>query len=317
MNQTLNQDQNNNLETKTATERPTEGIGLLIGKNVTDLKKELGEPQRIDETQYGYQWYIYNLDYSRYLQVGVQENQVVTVYALGDQLNVSPFKIGQPVEEIFNTLVINMNLDIEWHGSTYRFELNDMDVNIRPLLRLGDIFVQLNIDKFTGNLLSVRFLNTETLIEQRPYELIYRGELIEPAEPSEALWRLIEEGNEREIFDITNVIRVRHKLNPLTWDEQTAQVASGHSMDMYESEDFSHISSKYGSLSDRLEAAQVTYKAAGENIAANYTDGPAVVEGWLNSKGHRDSLLNEEFTHLGVGVYQKYYTQNFIQKTDQ
>nr|WP_263328139.1 CAP domain-containing protein [Neobacillus sp. Marseille-Q6967] len=316
MNQTLNQDQNNNLETKTA-ERPKEGIGLLIGKNVTDLKKELGEPQRIDETQYGYQWYIYNLDYSRYLQVGVQEDQVVTVYALGDQLNVSPFKIGQPVEEIFNTLVINMNLEIEWHGSTYRFELNDMDVNIRPLLRLGDIFVQLNIDKFTGNLLSVRFLNAETLIEQRPYELIYRGELIEPAEPSEALWRLIEEGNEREIFDITNVIRVRHKLNPLIWDEQTAQVASGHSMDMYESEDFSHISSKYGSLSDRLEAAQVTYKAAGENIAANYTDGPAVVEGWLNSKGHRDSLLNEEFTHLGVGVYQKYYTQNFIQKTDQ
>ena len=85
---------------------------------------------------------------------------------------------------------------------------------------------------------------------------------------------------------------------------------------MSESDDFSHTSKKFGSLSDRLEAAKVAYKSAGENIAVNYTDGPAVAEGWLNSKGHRESLLNEEFTHLGVGVYQKYYTQNFINKSE-
>ncbi|MEK1830243.1 CAP domain-containing protein [Priestia megaterium] len=51
---------------------------------------------------------------------------------------------------------------------------------------------------------------------------------------------------------------------------------------------------------------------AGENIASNYQDGIAAVEGWLNSEGHRKALLNKEFTRLGVGVYEKYYTQNFI-----
>jgi uncharacterized protein YkwD len=61
-----------------------------------------------------------------------------------------------------------------------------------------------------------------------------------------------------------------------------------------------------------LTAANVPFQMAGENIAAHYVDGPAVVEGWLNSKGHRESLLSGDFTHLGVGVYQKYYTQNFI-----
>jgi uncharacterized protein YkwD len=86
---------------------------------------------------------------------------------------------------------------------------------------------------------------------------------------------------------------------------------------MSDNNDFSHTSKKFGSLSDRLEAANVAYKSAGENIAANYPDGPAVAEGWLNSKGHRESLLNAEFTHLGVGVYQKYYTQNFIRKNDE
>lgn len=298
-------------------EKPAEGISLLIGKSLTDLLNELGPPQRIDETLYGYQWYIYNLDYNRYAQVGVQNNQVVTVFALGENLNVAPFKIGQPVEEIFITQFIDTNINIEYNGNSYRFELNDNDLNLRPMVQLGDIYVQLYIDKFTGTLSSVRFLTAETLIKQRPYELVYRGELIEAAVPTEEMWDSIQSGAEQEIFEITNVLRMRHQLTPLKWDESTADVAYGHSKDMAENNDFSHESRTFGSLTDRLNRAEVVYKAAGENIAANYTDAPAVVEGWLNSKGHRESLLNKDFTHLGVGVYQKYYTQNFIQKAEE
>ncbi len=63
-----------------------------------------------------------------------------------------------------------------------------------------------------------------------------------------------------------------------------------------------------------MKNAKVAYQTAGENIAANYTDGPAVVEGWLNSKGHREAILNKDYSHLGVGVFQKYYTQNLYFK---
>jgi uncharacterized protein YkwD len=281
------------------------------------LIQKLGEPERIDESLYGYQWYIYNLDYSRYVQVGIENNKVVTVYAIGENIDVSPFVIGQPVEEIFNSYNIDTNIEIEFNGNSYRFELSDTDLNLRPLVALGDIFVQLYIDNFTGTLSSIRYLNNETLIKLHPYELVYRGEFIEPIEPSETLWQSIEEGVEREIFDITNVLRVRHNLKPLLWDEETAMVAYGHSKDMSDSDDFSHISKQFGDLSDRLKSAEVDYLSAAENIAANYSDGPAVVEGWLNSKTHRKSLLSDEFTHLGVGVYQKYYTQNYIRKGEE
>jgi uncharacterized protein YkwD len=317
MNKSLYPNQEQNNQDNTVSERPTSGMGFLIGQDLAELKVLLGEPQRIDESLYGYQWYIYNSDYSRYVQVGVENNKVVTVYAIGENLDILPFKIGQPIEEIFNTQFIGTNIDIEFKGNTYRFELNDTDLNIRPLIKLGNVFAQLYIDKFTGSVSSVRFINEETLIKLRPYELVYSGELIEPEEPNEDMWKLIEEGTEKQILDITNVMRLRHNLRPLIWEEETSEVAYGHSKDMSESNDFSHTSKKFGSLSDRLEAAEVVYKSAGENIAANYTDGPAVTEGWLNSKGHRDSLLNENFTHLGVGVYQKYYTQNFIQKSDE
>ncbi|MEH7177303.1 CAP domain-containing protein [Neobacillus vireti] len=316
MNESLYQNQGKGIQEKAPTDPPNSGMGLLIGQDLEYLKETLGNPQRIDESLYDYQWYIYNSDYANYVQVGVKNNKIVTVFAIGENVDVSPFKLGQPIEEIFNSQLIATNIDIEFNGNSYRFELNDMDLNIRPLIKLGDVYVQLYIDQFTGSLSSVRFLNDETLIQQRPYELVYSGELMEPSEPNEEQWNLIEQGTEKEILDITNIMRLRHNVKTLLWDEETSEVAYGHSKDMSDSEDFSHTSKRFGSLSNRLEAAKVAYKSAGENIAANYTDGPAVVEGWLNSKGHREALLNEEFTHLGVGVYQKYYTQNFIQKTN-
>lgn len=299
---------------KPSSKKPNKGLSVLIGKNVEFLEKTLGKPQRIDPTIYHFKWYIYNRDDQTYAQVGVENQRVVTVFAMGEKLNVTPFKIGQPIEEIFNTQYIDTNVDINLGKSSYRFELNDTDLNLRPLIQLGDIYAQLYFDKFTGKLSSLRFLDAKTLIRQKPYELVYSGDLIEPPPPDEALWKSVEEATEKQIFDLTNVIRLRHHLQPLDWDERTAEVAFEHSKDMFLNNDFSHTSKKYGGLADRLNAAKIAYRSAGENIAANYTDGPAVVEGWLNSEGHRAALLNKEFTDLGVGVYKKFYTQEFIQK---
>ncbi len=297
-----------------STEKPKEGVSLLLGQDLQGLEKALGKPDRVDPTIYGYDWYIYNSGYKKYIQVGVESNQVVSVYAIGDNLDVSPFEIGQPLEEIFNTQYIDTNVDLNLDGNSFRFELNDTDINLRPLIQFGNIYAQLYFDKFSGELSSVRFIDAKTLIKERPYELVYNGELIDPPNPDESLWEKAEASAEKEIVDLTNVLRVRNHLKALKWDEKTAEAAFNHSKDMYETNDFSHISKKYGSLTERLKAANVEYESAGENIAANYTDGPAVVEGWLNSESHRTSMLNKYYTHIGVGVYQKYYTQDFIKK---
>jgi uncharacterized protein YkwD len=163
---------------------------------------------------------------------------------------------------------------------------------------------------------SVRYLDAQTLIKQRPYELIYRGELLSARELTDEEWKLVEMGSSQQILDITNMIRKRHELTIVNWHEEIAQVAFLHSKDMKENEYFAHDSPTKGGLADRLKVGEIKYHLAGENIAAKYVDGIAAVEGWLNSKGHRETLLNNEFTHLGVGVYEKYYTQNFISTWD-
>ncbi|MFD5850309.1 CAP domain-containing protein [Cytobacillus oceanisediminis] len=305
----------NNLSSNTGF--PEKGMVSFIGKSAAELKESLGAPSRIDPSFYGYEWWIYNKSGTEYIQAGVSKNKVVSLFATGEDADIYPFKIGQPIGELYASVFFETDFNLKVKDSSYRFELSEDDLNTRPLVMVGEYYAQLNIDRFTGTLSSVRVMDAATLIKLRPYEMVYRGELLEPPLASPAFEEDVERAKEKQILDLTNVIRVRHHLQPLKWDDMTAAAAFAHSKDMYESNDFSHTSKTYGDLSDRLEAGGVSYEAAGENIAANYTDAPAVVEGWLNSKGHRDSLLNEEFTHLGVGVYKKHYTQNFIKKADE
>ncbi len=44
---------------------------------------------------------------------------------------------------------------------------------------------------------------------------------------------------------------------------------------------------------------------AGENIAAGYDTPESVVEGWMNSDGHRKTILNENYDYFAIGVYYK------------
>lgn len=292
--------------------QPEKGVGSLLGKDIKALREVMGEPSRVDLSAYGFHWWVFNTDLSQYIQAGVFNGKVVTAYGIGPSVNVEPFSIGQPADEIFSLNVIEPEITFEHNGSSYKFELSEQDMNTRPLVKMGEYFVQLYIDKFTGSVSSIRYMDKATLVKQRSYEMVYRGNLIEPPVPTDEEWARIEDGTEKQILDLTNVLRARHELEVLKWDDKTAETAYLHSKDMADEDYFSHESEKYGNLSDRLKAADILYQLAGENIAANYTDAPAVVEGWLNSESHREALLNDEFSHLGVGVYRKHYTQNFI-----
>ena len=65
-----------------------------------------------------------------------------------------------------------------------------------------------------------------------------------------------------------------------------------------------------------LKENEVSYRVAGENIAQGQRSPEQVMSGWMNSKGHRENILNEKFTNISVGVYKGsngryYWTQMF------
>lgn len=81
-------------------EKQNENMMRLIGDHSEQLIGMLGEPDRIDSSAYGYDWWIYKKNRQTYAQVGVENNQVVSVYVIGSKTNTDPFEIGEKREEV-------------------------------------------------------------------------------------------------------------------------------------------------------------------------------------------------------------------------
>src|SRR5690625_4798478 len=121
---------------------------------------------------------------------------------------------------------------------------------------------------------------------------------------------------EREVVELTNNERTKNGLAPFQIDEELSKVAREKSRDMSVRNYFDHNSPTYGSPFDMMKSYGISYRAAGENIAKGQRTPQEVVNGWMNSPGHRANILNGSFTHIGVGFVEQgnHWTQMFIGK---
>lgn len=290
-------------------------LASWIGKSVDDLLTQYGEPLRKDLAPYGYTSYVYLEEYTKYTVFGIENNEVVTVFSTGSQIDLGDIYIGQSYDELHQELQFSDEIKFRKGTSVYNLKLKKEDLMTRPLVKVGnDIFIQFYFDTMMNKLSAIRVLKGETLLLQQSYELVYQGNLPELEVLTDEEWETIERGQEEQTFELTNIIRNIYGHNNLLWEKEVGKVAYAHSKDMENNDYFSHESPTGEGLLDRLTYHEITYQLAGENIAANYPDALATVIGWLNSEGHRESLLNEEFTHIGIGVFKMYYTQNFLRK---
>lgn len=124
---------------------------------------------------------------------------------------------------------------------------------------------------------------------------------------------------EKEVVTLVNQERSKQGLAPLKHNLELSNVARTKSEDMRDNNYFSHTSPTYGSPFDMMKKFGITYTAAGENIAMGQPTAASVMNGWMNSPGHKANILSANFTEIGVGVAKDkdgtiYWTQQFIGK---
>ena len=110
---------------------------------------------------------------------------------------------------------------------------------------------------------------------------------------------------EQDIVNRTNALRSSNGLGTLTVNNCLMLSARRHGQDMGQRNYFEHQApapAPYGvNFSERASAAGYTGFARAENIAAGYTSGQAVYDGWTTSSGHLDNMLLADATEIGVG----------------
>lgn len=97
---------------------------------------------------------------------------------------------------------------------------------------------------------------------------------------------------------------------PLSWNGQLARAAQRHADDMYRNGFFNHRGSDGSDMAQRISEAGYRWRAVAENIAWGHPDVAAVVQGWKDSPGHCENMMDGEYTEMGAARAGMYWVQD-------
>lgn len=292
--------------------RPDDGISTFIDESIEAFQKEYGKADRIDVAEFNEEWHVYNASHDTFMLVGVEGGNVAQIYIGGASVEMPPFAIDQPLEELYRSMIIQSEVNVTIGESVYSFTLSEEDLHQRLLIAYEDLYAQVYVSENEGTIQGVRFLNASTLVAQQPYEMIFMGELVSKKQPTSYEQTEIDKGQALMLADLANVARAKEQLSPLLVDVSLNELARTHSEEMVREGYLSSESPTKGDIKQQLAQIGMTYKQAGSNVALSYVDAIEAMHGWLNSKSHRAMILNKSFTSMGSGVFLNNYTQVFV-----
>lgn len=109
-----------------------------------------------------------------------------------------------------------------------------------------------------------------------------------------------------KVLDLVNAERRKVGAPALTMDQELLDAAMLRAHEIKQS--FSHTRPNGA---DCFSAAPG--RMYGENIAYGYSSPEAVMNGWMNSDGHRKNILNSSYRSIGIGCYEYNGTLYWVQ----
>ena len=221
-------------------------------------------------------------------------------------------------------LFLNLFDDVHWVAGQNRVE-RDASGNLAWIGQIEDIansVVNLvsNGSKISGSittpdrLFHVRHLENDLHVIREIDAFAFPTEIhLLPSDEEAAVYEFATSwlAEEDTVFELVNQERAVYGLRPFSRDDRLLTAARAHSEDMALNGYFDHTSFDGRTAGTRLLDAGYFWNTYGENIAAGYPTPESVVNGWMNSSGHRGNILNASFCDLGVGFAHYYWTQDF------
>ena len=274
---------------------------IQIGDSKTEIEHNVGGPKRTTSNEYGVNWSTYHENYQHFYMLAYDDsNQVAGLYTNQDVISsTNGIQIGTTKQEVREKLGEPIT-KIQKGFIQYQYKVNEE----YDLFLQDDIYITIFYDQHVNDTVTAILMVKKELEQNKP------GFYQEGSLP-------LKEGFEYQLFDLTNATRVNHGLSVLTWNDRVRETARDHSFDMAEKNYFDHTNLDGESPFDRMEEDQVVFNLAGENLATGQFSSIFAHEGLMNSLGHRENILREDYEYLGVGVAfnhesQPYYTENFF-----
>jgi hypothetical protein len=106
----------------------------------------------------------------------------------------------------------------------------------------------------------------------------------------------------KNLIRLTNSERAINGLPELAVNEKLAQAAEKKADDIIARGYFAHTSPEGKPFYQLVREKNYSYKSAGENLAISFISNQDTMYGWMNSKTHRENILDSHFTEIGIAV---------------
>ncbi|MBN1664939.1 MAG: hypothetical protein JW943_15175 [Deltaproteobacteria bacterium] len=114
------------------------------------------------------------------------------------------------------------------------------------------------------------------------------------------------------VIEDTNAERQAEGLHDLTENELLNRIAEERARDLLDKQYFAHVSPTGEQATDIARKVGYPYKMIAENLAGgNFPTSKKMVDGWMQSPGHRKNILDPDVKEIGVAILKgKMHGQN-------
>jgi len=109
------------------------------------------------------------------------------------------------------------------------------------------------------------------------------------------------------LVELANKDRAENGLHTLSVNPTLVEVAQAKARDMAEKGYFAHTSPDGTDPWYWFEKVGYDYAHAGENLAVNFSDSSEVERAWMESPTHRDNILSDKYTEIGIAMAEGEY----------
>lgn len=107
----------------------------------------------------------------------------------------------------------------------------------------------------------------------------------------------------KELFRLTNKVRRENNAHALVENTILNETALIRARDMFKKQYFGHMSPAGEDPADIAKENGYFFRNIGENLAeGQFPTNQDVVDGWMQSPGHRKNLLSKDYTEMGIAV---------------
>lgn len=205
----------------------TQGLARYIGVSSLQFKENFGTPTLTYQTVQNVEWWLYNLNSTQYLRVGIDNytGKVSSIFVLGNHNETTPFSLGMSVKDLLKLTTFYANFEITVHEQKFQLELSEYDMNHYPLIAFKNgSYAICYLNEQTKRVVAIEYLSSDELLRKNFYKVISKTPL--PVEfGGQVDWQKIPEAIEQDILQSFNVKRQLNQQSIFTNDLDLSQLA--------------------------------------------------------------------------------------------